>query len=841
MSTNKSNARSISKKALEGKIPHYRYPVTDSISMIGDNKLMATVKIAGYPYELADDSELYSNYNLFRTYLVSIGKDMAGQLGLWTYIDKREILVNDVYKSNNVFIQKFIDKYMERFNTGGRYYESVYYITLIFNYGQSSIEDGIKKLDSVLKMSEKICGPFGLSVLQNDGYMNESANFLSWLINHHNFKVPLVEDPIYKVVGNSERIFGYDISLIRNANDAQDKYCVSYTLRSFPAKIKPGALDFILSIPCELTFAQSYIYTRQLTAISIIDGQANKINSTNAAIDEEGTALNSIKNLVQNGEVFLGDYHGVISVYGKTAKEAYDNAILVESGFSAAGYVLLRATDEQEDVFISSLPDAKKRPLNTVRSTSTLADQFSLHNFSVGKRTGNPMGDGTAMMPVETLQGGIHYLSTTDSDPAKDVVGEPESGHGIFLGQTGTGKTTLQASLTSFVERFNPMLFGIDFKQSMRLPMMMLGAQYFVLREGEFTGLNPFQLDEIKMATDDNGIVDHAFAEQIKERIRQFCYSWVERIGANSEGTLDDGDSAKIVRAVDAVMELPREGRRFSNVLEMIAASPLRNRLMEFSAYANGGRMGRYAWAVDSPQNQFDPLLFDRVAFDSTVILKKQPNGKPHPAAEILLAVLFFYKDLMKINPRKKGRWTIFSCEEFWMPANFPLTQEQLKQSLKAGRMDYEMCWLISQQPVDAINCAIFNEINEQTTIRVLLPNPNAKWQHYKEIGITRKEFRKLKSLAKTSRTFLIKKSNTSVFGTMDLHGFDEFLPVLSGDKYGVQAAEEIIKRIGSNDPNDWIPIFIQENARNHKLRKAEHDDEEEDIEYEDTEYEDAE
>lgn len=69
------------------------------------------------------------------------------------------------------------------------------------------------------------------------------------------------------------------------------------------------------------------------------------------------------------------------------------------------------------------------------------------------------------------------------------------------------------------------MLFGIDFKQSMRLPMMMLGAQYFVLREGEFTGLNPFQLDEIKMATDDNGVVDQAFAEQIKERIRQFCYS----------------------------------------------------------------------------------------------------------------------------------------------------------------------------------------------------------------------------------------------------------------------------------------------------------------------------
>jgi len=839
MFMSKSNVQSISKKSLENKIPKYTYPVTDSINMIGDNKLMAVVKIAGYPYELADDSDLYSKYNLFRNYLVSAGKDMAGQLGLWTYLDKREIVVNDSYKSQNHFIQRFTSKYMERFKSGGRYYEAFYYIALVYNHSQSSIEDGIKKLSAVLQMSEKMCGSLGLSVLKTTNYINESANFVSWLINHQNFNIPLVEDPIYKVVGNSERMFGYDISLIRNTNDTQDKYCVSYTLRAFPAKIKPGALDFILTIPCELTFTQSYIYTRQLTSIAIIDGQENKITSTNTAVDEEMVALNAVKNLVQNGEIFLGDYHGVIAVYGKTAKEAYDNAITVESAFSAAGYVLLRATEEQETVFISSLPDAKKRPLNTVRSTSTLADQFSLHNFSVGKRTGNPMGDGSAMMPVETLQGGIHYLSTTDSDPIKDVTGEPEAGHGLFLGRTGAGKTTLQATLTSFVDRFNPMLFGIDFKQSMRLPMMMMGAEYFVLREGEFTGINPFQLDEVKMATDDSGNVDTALASSIRERIRQFLYSWVERIGANSEGGLDDGDSSKLVRAIDAVMELPREERRFSNVLESIAASPLRNRLLEFSVESNGGRQGRYAWVTDSPKNVFDPLNMDRVAFDTTVILKKQPNGKSHPAAEILLATLFFYKDLMKLNPRKKGRWTIFSCEEFWMPANFPLTQEQLKSSLKSGRMEYEMVWLISQQPVDAINCAIFHEINEGVAIRILLPNPAAKWEHYQKINLTRKEFRKLKSLSTTSRTFLIKKSNTSVFGCMDLHGFDEFLPILSGDKYGVAAAEEIIQRIGSKDPNDWIPIFIAENARNHKLREVDENEDEDEYE-EETEHDEG-
>ncbi|ECJ2865819.1 conjugal transfer protein TraE, partial [Salmonella enterica] len=105
------------------------------------------------------------------------------------------------------------------------------------------------------------------------------------------------------------------------------------------------------------------------------------------------------------------------------------------------------------------------------------------------------------------------------------------------------------------------------------------------------------------------------------------------------------------------------------------------------------------------------------------------------------------------------------------------------------------------------------------------LPNPNANFEDYKKIGLTRKEFTKLKALSKESRIFLIKKSNTSVFASMDLHGFDEHLPILSGDTYGVKAAEAIIERIGSNNPNDWIPIFLKENTRRKHKREDEHEE----------------
>lgn len=84
--------------------------------------------------------------------------------------------------------------------------------------------------------------------------------------------------------------------------------------------------------------------------------------------------------------------------------------------------------------------------------------------------------------------------------------------------------------------------------------------------------------------------------------------------------------------------------------------------------------------------------------------------------------------------------------EEFWMPANFPMTQSMIKSALKAGRMKGEMMWLTSQSPEDAINCAIFAALVQQTATKILLPNPDAKWEGYKEIGLTEKSLKNSKN-----------------------------------------------------------------------------------------------
>ena len=133
---------------------------------------------------------------------------------------------------------------------------------------------------------------------------------------------------------------------------------------------------------------------------------------------------------------------------------------------------------------------------------------------------------------------------------------------------------------------------------------------------------------------------------------------------------------------------------------------------------------------------------------------------------------------------------------------------------LKAGRLKNEFMILSSQSPEDAIHCEIFPAIVQQTATKIYLPNPDADFESYKLCNVTRGEFDKLKTLDKASRTFLVKQSNTSCFAKMDLYGFDDHLPIISGSDDVLNACDQIRAQYG-NEPEIWIPKlqqFVKEN-----------------------------
>ena len=81
--------------------------------------------------------------------------------------------------------------------------------------------------------------------------------------------------------------------------------------------------------------------------------------------------------------------------------------------------------------------------------------------------------------------------------------------------------------------------------------------------------------------------------------------------------------------------------------------------------------------------------------------------------------------------------------------------------------------------------------------------------KHTKKCNVTEGEFIKLKQLDKTSRTFLVKQSNTSCFAKLDLWGFDKHLPIISGTDADIFVCEQIRAEFG-DDPNVWIPKLQQ-------------------------------
>jgi type IV secretion system protein VirB4 len=766
---------SINAITLNKKIPPYGYPINRSVISLDDQKLMATIVLKGMPFESESSDSLEIAFTKVKGFLNQLAKIHGSKLAIWTHIVKRKDRLEQRYSFSSAFVQSFADKYVDTF-TNDRFFKTEYYITFVLNY-KDSLEYTLTDFDDLLKTATSVLKTFDCSILKiNDsGSRSENIEFLSYLLNNDDKTMPVTTSKVADVIGMSDWHFGYDLLEIRNAQSDKSKYATFYELDGFPLTTERGMWDFLLSQKCEFVLTQSMILMKSIKAMDALDKQINLVSSGDNA-EHELNEIENAKDYVATGEINFGDYHCSLAVFSSSAEGAITDGNDLSSEFLARGTILKRSNLKSQFSFLSMLPASKTRIKPSPRTTTNLACTWSLHSYSQGKANGNPIGDGSALIPLKTLSDSLFYLNCHASELSKNVTGQKYAGHTMILGASGSGKTTIEGAITAFLTRFDPQIFAIDYNRSTELFMRAFGAEYFTIREGIDTGLNPFQLNKTP-------------------ELFSFLNRLVYRLTANNDGFLSEDEEEEIKNGIESVMRLDLEKRCLSLLLQQIQSLSLRSRLSKWCRAANG----QMSWCLDSPTNKFNPANMDKVGFDSTMLLE----GKGHPASEAILGTLFYLKDLMQ----REGRLMLTVVEEFWMPANFPLTQDVMKRVLKAGRLKNEFMILSSQSPEDAINCDIFAAIVQQTATKLFLPNPDAEFQSYEKCNVTKAEFDQLKTLDKTSRTFLVKQSNTSCFAKLDLHGFDEYLPIISGSEDDINECESIRVKFG-DDPEVWIPEF---------------------------------
>ena len=768
--------------------------------LFADDKLGMTIRLEGIPFDGVDDNQLYVAFANLKNLFNAIGKLGGNNVAIWTTTKRRRIDFDRAYQFHNTFAKAFSSKYLERFNTN-KYFENVFYITVILKYEE--LDDGIRDMEeikAILTNSLTQYDPYVLTAYQNqhEVIFSEVLAFFADLANGFKEPIPITHQDAYQVMGGTDIHFGNRISEIRNNNKGESKFVALFDLADFGiSKVK--ILTPVLTLPCEFVLTQSFVFINSAQMQGEINKKLNNLVSAgDQAYDQQAELEDGIGGL-QSGRILFGDYSCQLAVFGDTAKQADANASLAFTTFlNCGGFRFNRAGASAQASWFAQVPNSKLRPRKFPKTTENLACSFGMHNYSHGKKRGNPWGDGSAVMPLETISKTVYDFHFCFTNEKEDNQGEKIAGHTLILGATGTGKTTLQTALLTFAERFNPYIFALDLDRGMEIWIRALGGEYFAIEAGKPTGLNPFQLPD----TPEN---------------REFLYTLVAICGQNDKGSVSAEEEKQIKFAVDTVMALDFEHRRFSMLLQSIRAdvsnpNSLRTRLEKWCYATNG----RYAWCLDNPQNLFDPKTFYRVGFEVKDILKDKSENYP-PTAPIL-AVLFHLKEMMLTRVAQENGLLASIVEEFWYAAQYESTQDLILKSLKTGRKLGELMILVSQQPEDAIKTPIFDAIVQQTPTKILLPNPDAKWDGYSQIGLSRKEYDELVQKSLDCREFLVKQSKQSAFAKLNLYGFSDEMVVLSGNSANVVLMQQAIEEVGSN-PDDWLPV-LQEKVRALKVQK---------------------
>lgn len=762
----------------EERLPKIGRHITPHVVSYTDDKALLVIKLAGMPFEAMPDDVIVNRFDSRNRVIASLAKDKGSRLAIWTTLKRERVSFDSRFQFKSAFMRQFASKYLKRFETGN-YFENNFYVSVLLKH--DDIEEGAQELEDIgtqLMKAFAIYDPECLTAYNSNGMMfSQVYEFLGGLYNGFKEQQPVYATPARETIPSSWLHWGYDLQEIRGANET--RFAVSYDLKEFPAQTKWGMFDKVLALPVEFTLTQSFLCMGIFQAQKAINSQINKLESVKDKAGHQLDELRSALGYISSGELAFGEYHAALTVYGPTKDKAADNGTMVTTTFlGECGARFIKAALSAPMSYLSHIPGAKVKPRPMMKSSRNLAASFGMHNYSTGKSEGNPIGDGSAVIPLQTASASLYSFNFHHSKEGENNLGEKIAGHTLILGATGAGKTTLETALIGFLERFDAKIFALDKDEGLKIFIAALGGVYYSLKAGERTGLAPFQLPD----TPAN---------------RQFLYGLVRTCAKDHTGKITDEEGNQIKIAVDAVMSLDIEHRRFSRLLENIpgaGGNTLPERLAKWCEATNG----EYAWALDNVADNMGLIHEQKIGFDVSDFLHEG-----YEPTEPVLAYLFHLKGMMQ----KQGGLLATVIEEFYVPASYPSTQKMMFDVLKTGRKRDEFMVMASQSPEDAINSPIFAAIRDQTPTKVLLPNPSAEFSSYQRVGLTHKEFVKLKALDVESRTFLIKQGNQSCFAMLDLYGMDDEISILSGNTENIAIFNEIISKVGT-DPDVWMPEF---------------------------------
>lgn len=796
--------QALAKETPAAKFIPYSHHITPTIISTKNAEYLSIWHVGGRSHQSASPDEIFRWIKELNNLLRGLAPT---NIAFWSHVVRRKVYTHLQSEFSNSFCARLDEHYQDSFADQSLMVNDLYLTVILRSssddalsffagFEQETLEQkkqrqaaSIKALDDInytLAAALKRYNGSLLSTYDHQGHVYSAAlEFLAFLVNGEHHRIPVCRDRFAEYICLNRVLFSTwgEIGEIRSIKDTRCFGMLEIT--DYDDTTEAGQLNALLESSYEFILSQSFATLSRHAAQGFLQRHKQRLIDAKDVAYQQIEEIDEALNQLVSGQFVMGEHHASLLVFGKDAEEVRDSFAKASTSFLDVGILAKTCDLSLQAAYFAQLPaNFSYRPRPAPITSLNFLCFSPFHNFMSGKDCGNPWGQAVTML--KTVSGTPFYFNFHVSPQDEDSYDKRLLGNTMFIGKSGTGKTVALGFLLAQAQKFKPTIVAFDKDRGMEITLRAMGGCYLPLRKGEPSGFNPFQLEPTP-----------ANLSFLKQLIIKLASARGESVTHNDELEID--------QALETLMlHIDKPLRRLSMLLQGLP-NPVQNEQdarpkmhSRLAKWAEGGELG---WLFDNVEDKLDLTTHRIYGFDVTEFLDD-------PVTRVPIIMYLTHRTESMID----GRRFMYVFDEFWRMLEDKYFESLAKDKQKTIRKQNGIFVFATQEPSDALESPIAKTLVQQCATFVFLPNPSADRQDYIEgFKLSEAEFEQIINLGEDSRRFLIKQGEGSTVAELNLAGFDDELLVLSGTPDNARLVETIIQRIGSDNPNDWLPIFLRE------------------------------
>ena len=791
-----------------------------------DGMLFSVLKVEGVAFQTERNETLNHWNSLWQRLVASLDETIC----LTVTLHRKKVNHHLTGNFLNETLQTINDAYMKRFQSRALFGNTIYITVLYRGLNSGKVGKGIQlwnrlsdniakearqyrrrqQMRELEKVVDRMTGalsvykPVLLGSRDDEINHSELLDYLSIIVNagvgqvlpNHGSSLAVassISETVKKVErypqGNLanylplNRIFFGESIQFQGLTENDNRYAGMLSIKSYPEESASIALNTLMHLDGEWISTHTFAIEAKDVMMKKVKLQGTKLKNVNDAGLSQIDALSSLQELVQTGAVNAGYHHHTLMLLADE-QGALDHLIHQAARcYLEVGFPIVRETLGQEAAFWAQFPGNLNYIARSCLITSqNFADFCPLHNYHVGYRDGNHLGEAVTLL--ETTSKTPYFFNFHKFGSKSEMT----PGHTTIIGSNGAGKTVLMTFLDAQVSRYHGRSVFFDRDRGAEIYVRASGGVYSILSPDhpEESCFNPLLLDDTAAN-------------------RQFCLEWLAQLcKKEDETTLEAELLEPLSIAIDYAFEkLLPEHRQLSNIIKVIPINFPRWPQLRRWLKADGKReAGAYAYLFDNASDSLHAK--DKMGFDMTHFLDNEP-----PQVRTALLMYLFHWIRAKLDGRLMAIW----LDEAWQYFTDAYWEQALKKTLPTFRKLNAFLVMATQSASSVAQSSLRNMILDNSATQIFFPNPDGRVEYYQEgFSLTEAEFAFIKENDAKSRQFLIKQGHSSVIAKLDLGHMRHLIGILSADRKSIARLDQLRQQYG-NSSQKWLPHFLNKGS----------------------------